>query len=211
MTAGTVMPVSGRVLTEWARNRPAVDGAEQELSPCKKAARTTPSPGRCHASRDARASSPVMRERNGMTGAGHGACRLVVLALTLIGFLAMHGIASANGEHSHCAVPDTLISAAGPAGHDMPGGDATTTAGTHSHPAADLTLAASGDPRDEGGMFMTGCLLALLGAVVALALRLVRLAAGIVTPTPASATFRRRRAARAPPQPLFLSLCVIRL
>jgi hypothetical protein len=36
--------------------------------------------------------------------------RLVVLGLTLMAFMAMHGLASAGGESSHCAVPDTLLS-----------------------------------------------------------------------------------------------------
>ena len=64
---------------------------------------------------------------------------------------------------------------------------------------------------DDGEKFLTGCLLALLGALAALALRLVRLAAGHTASTPASSASPRQRAARAPPQPLFLSLCVIRL
>jgi hypothetical protein len=79
------------------------------------------------------------------------------------------------------------------------------------NPAVGSTVASSGNTRDEGEKSMTGCLLALLGALVALALRLVRLPAEHATPPPASSTALHERAARAPPQPLFLSLCVVRL
>jgi hypothetical protein len=159
--------------------------------------------------------------------ARYDAFRLVVLALTLLGFVAMHGLASAGSDSSHCAAPDTLISpvdhdraAHDRAAHDltgasMIGGGAATRAGAHSNPAAhsavDSPVASPGQTGDDGEKLMTGCLLALLGALAALALRLVRLAAGHTTPTPAASASLRQRAARAPPQPLFLSLRVIRL
>jgi hypothetical protein len=140
----------------------------------------------------------------------YDAFRLLVLALTLVGFVAMHGLASAGGETSHCALPDALISPADTASHHMIG-DSDDTAGAHVGPAVHSTVASSGHTGDDGGKSMAGCLLALLGALVALALRLVRLSAGTTTLMPASSVSPRQRAARAPPQPLFLSLCVIRL
>jgi hypothetical protein len=131
-------------------------------------------------------------------------------------------------------MPDTLISPVDKAVYDraahvmtgasiigasMIDGGAARTASAHSHRAANstvdsavnFTIASPGHTGDDGEKFMTGCLLALLGALAALALRLVRLAAGHTASTPASSASPRQRAARAPPQPLFLSLCVIRL
>jgi hypothetical protein len=147
--------------------------------------------------------------------------RLVVLGLTLVGFMAMHGLASAGGESSHCAVPDTLLSPVATAVHEMTdvgmidggmiNGGTGTTAPADVHPAVDSTVASPGSTGDGDEKSMTGCLLALLGALVALALRLVRLSAGHTAPMPASAAAPRECAARAPPPPLFLSLCVIRL
>jgi hypothetical protein len=159
----------------------------------------------------------VVSERSGVEArARYEVFRLVVLALTLAGFMAMHGLASAGSESSHCAVADILISSADMSVHDltnggMTGHGAATKASAHSNPAVDPTVASPGTTRDDDEKFMTGCLLALLGALVALALRLVRLSAEHSTPTPASPAAVRECAARAPPPPLFLSLCVIRL
>ena len=57
----------------------------------------------------------------------------------------------------------------------------------------------------------TGCLLALLGALALIGLRRLRVF-GIDTTSPrVPKAFAWLRAARAPPGPLFLSLCVFRL
>lgn len=157
----------------------------------------------------------LMAGRSGVT-ARYDAFRLVVLALTLVGFVAMHGLASAGSGSAHCAVPDILLSSAGEAGHDMAGHDmaggrAATTADAHAGPAADSTAASPTNTGDDGGTSVAGCLLALLGGLVALALRLVRSSSGHTPIRPASSALVRERPARAPPRPLFLSLCVIRL
>ena len=146
----------------------------------------------------------------------YGPLRVVVLGLTLVAFLAMHGVASAGGESSHCAVPDTLLSPLTTALHGMTHGDMThagtaTTAPADVHAPVGSTVASPGSTPDGDDKSMTGCLLALLGALVALALGLVRLSAGHTVSAPASAAGPHECAARAPPPPLFLSLCVIRL
>jgi len=143
-------------------------------------------------------------------GARYDAFRLLVFALTLVGFVAMHGLASAGGESSHCALPDALISPVDTARHDMTG-DRADAAGAHVAPGMDSTVASSGHTGDDGGKSMAGCLLALLGAIIALALRLVRMTAGHTALRLGLSVSLHQRAARAPPQPLFLSLCVIRL
>jgi len=74
-----------------------------------------------------------------------------------------------------------------------------------------FAVASPGGTPDGDEKSIAGCLLALLGALVALALRLVRLSAGHTVAAPASAAAPHECAARAPPPPLFLSLCVIRL
>jgi len=93
-------------------------------------------------------------QRSGITaGARYDAFRLVVLALTLVGFVAMHGLASASSDSSHCAVPDTLSSRVDEAthdraGHDMNGGHAATTAMGHVKPADHSPVAAPGNTGD---------------------------------------------------------------
>ena len=107
-------------------------------------------------------------------------------------------------------MPDALISPVETARQDMTDSSAAA-ADTHVGPTVHPTVASPGHTGDDSGKFMTGCLLALLGALVALALRLVRTSAGTTTLMSASSVSLHERAARAPPQPLFLSLCVIRL
>lgn len=159
-----------------------------------------------------------MNERRGVgASARHDALRFLVMALTLAGFVAMHGLASAGGDSSHCAPPVALISSGDTGAHDttahgVADSSAAMAAGLHLDLSSDSTVASAGGTRSDGGSkFMAGCLLALLGGIVALLLRLLRMSAQHIPPSTVSSALSRARAARAPPPPLFLSLCVFRL
>jgi len=138
-----------------------------------------------------------------------GALRLVVLALTLVGFAALHAFGSAAGNGAHCGSAPALMMVADSHNTDwssLPDHQAATSATRdESAPAAATT---SGHSSDD---VTTGCLLALLGALVLIGLRRLRVF-GIDTTSPrVPNAFAWLRAARAPPGPLFLSLCVFRL
>ena len=136
-----------------------------------------------------------------------GVLRLVVLALTLAGFAALHALGSVAGDGAHCGSAPALMLAA----------DAHTTAEESTAHAAvstnrdDITFAGTVMPGHSSDDVTTGCLLALFGAMVLIGLRLLR-RLGIDTTSPrvrhASVWLH---AARAPPGALFLSLCVFRL
>jgi hypothetical protein len=153
-----------------------------------------------------------MSERSGVGArARQDALRLLVLALTLAGFVAMHGLASAGSDGSHCAPPVALISSAATAAHDMADSSTAVATGVHVDLASDPTVASVGSTHGDGDELMAGCLLALLGGLVALVLRLLRMSAEHIPSSSVSSALSRARAARAPPPPLFLSLCVFRL
>ena len=135
-----------------------------------------------------------------------GVLRLVVLAITLAGFAALHALGSTAGHGTHCdsapalmLVEEAQATTEERAAHAaLPvNGDASAHAGA---PAPDHT---------SGGL-TTGCLLALFGAMVLIGLRLLRRFGTDTTSPRVRHTAAWLHAARAPP-PLFLSLCVFRL
>ena len=137
-----------------------------------------------------------------------GVLRLVVLALTLAGFVAMHGVASAAGG-AHCGAPPALMATtdAHAVAHGSAADHGTTTA--MAHRAGIGAGVGAPVPSPDSDDLMVGCLLALLGALVAIGLRLLGRSSdnAILNVRQAQAWLR---AARAPPDPLFLSLCVFR-
>ena len=152
-----------------------------------------------------------MSERGAVLAwAGWDGFCLIVLALTLVGFAAMHGLASTDGYGTHCDSLHALTSTAQGPVDDMAGDAPATTVAAH--PSLSPSAAFSVQSADHGGHeLMTGCLLALLGALVALILRLLRVLAVQSAPPANLSTPSGQRTARAPPHPLFLSLCVFRL
>ena len=144
-----------------------------------------------------------------------GALRLVVLALTLVGFAALHAFGSIAGDGAHCGSAPAVMMVAeshnvteshNTAWSSLPDHHAATSA-THDESAP----AAARTPGHSSDDVTTGCLLALLGALVLIGLRRLR-RFGIDTTSPrVPNAFAWLRAARAPPGPLFLSLCVFRL
>ena len=141
---------------------------------------------------------------------GWGAFRLIVLALTLVGFVAMHGLASTDGDGTHCDPLHALMSTAHGSVDDMAGDAPATTAAAHPDLIASVTFSVQSADHDAHEL-MTGCLLALLGALAALILRLLRVPAVQSASTTNLSTPSGQWTARAPPHPLFLSLCVFRL
>ncbi len=140
------------------------------------------------------------------TAPRRGVLRLVVLALTLAGFVAMHGLASADTGGAHCGAPAALLQASvthtsidQPAHHDSAITDAHST-------QADAPA-----PSRTSDELMIGCLLALLGTLVAIGLRLLRGRGAVIVSAPPRQALAWLRTARGPPDPLFLSLCVFRL
>ena len=141
---------------------------------------------------------------------GWGAFRLIVLALTLVGFVAMHGLASTDGDGTHCDPLHALMSTAHGSVDDMAGDATATTAAKYPDLIASVTFSVQSADHDAHEL-MTGCLLALLGALAALILRLLRVPAVQSASTTNLSTPSGQWTARAPPHPLFLSLCVLRL
>ncbi len=138
-----------------------------------------------------------------------GALRLVVLALTLVGFAALHAFGSVAGNAAHCgSAPALMLVADQPSvAKSHPPGQHATAATAHDERAQADAPTPAHDPDDV----TTGCLLALFGALALIGLRLLRRLSTDTTPPQLRHAATWLRAARAPPAPLFLSLCVFRL
>jgi hypothetical protein len=137
-----------------------------------------------------------------------GALRLVVLALTLLGFAALHAFGSVAGAGTHCGSAPALMMVADP--HN-------TAESSLSHDHAAIAIAHGGSARADtttsghhSDDVATGCLLALFGALVLIGLRLLRRFGTDTTSPRVRPPLPWRNAARAPPAPLYLSLCVFR-
>jgi hypothetical protein len=155
----------------------------------------------------------------GLTATALTVCRLVVLGLTLVGIVAMHGLASTDAAGQHRTPLDVTMTsgthAAAPIAPEPPH-DGPRTDSPSAHAFADMPAAPAVGPvltrgeQHDGHGLMAACVAILLGMLAALALRVLRVGRG----TDALPTTTRRglrgAAARAPPQRLFLSLCVFR-
>lgn len=138
-----------------------------------------------------------------------GVLRLVVLVLTLIGFAALHAFGSVAGDGAHCGSAPTLTMVTDP--------QSTAETPSSNHHAGAVMAHAEGarvdatTPGHSSDDVTTGCLLALFGALVLIGLRLLRRLGTDTAPAQLRHASARLCAARAPPGPLFLSLCVFRL
>jgi hypothetical protein len=128
-----------------------------------------------------------------------GVVRLVLLTMAATGFLAMHGVAATDPAAGHVSPLDShsLMAPAEPA---------------MVLPAAGVeTVARSGDPGHQHHDDVAACAFILLTVLAGIVLHASAAAPGGTSPG-LSALFRSRWAPpRAPPMPLFLSLCVFRL
>ena len=140
-------------------------------------------------------------------GSASGVARLVLIAAALVGFLAMHGfdVTTTTGLHHTPALAATGSGADGPM--VMPG----TGAALQDAPDRSMTAAEPG--KQDGGhdAAMAGCVFVLLALAGGLVLRALRV--GVATAAPIGSVLRApgRVPARAPPCPVFVSLCVFRL
>ena len=152
------------------------------------------------------------------TRSAFGVARVALVVAALAGFLAMHGFAMTDGAGSHhAAAVASPHTAAVAAPHTAPPGL------THSGPAsADVTSAVTStvtsavtsrdsEDRPLHESVMAGCLLVLLALTGALMLQLGWATSGLAVLRAAVRTVPRPASARAPPCPIFLSLCVFRL
>jgi hypothetical protein len=146
--------------------------------------------------------------------------RFVVLALSLVGIVAMHGLASDDASGRHCmSFGVTMASephSAASIAHVLTQDDVQAS-GPLTHTAlGDVAAVPTVGPiltpgdQDDGHGMMTACVAILLSMLVALALRLLRMGRGADTLRTSTHRWYQAAAARAPPRPLFLSLCVFR-
>jgi hypothetical protein len=128
-----------------------------------------------------------------------GVVRLVLLAMAAAGFLAMHGVAATDPVTGHVSPLDSHSMAA-PAEPAMAMPD-----------AGHGPIAWSGDAGRHHHDDMAACAFILLTVLAGIVLHALGVASSGMSPG-LSALIRSRRAPpRAPPLPLFLSLCVFRL
>jgi hypothetical protein len=125
-----------------------------------------------------------------------GMARLVLVAAALVGFLAMHGFDMTDGAGSHHAAPMT-------AQHAMAKSD-------DAPPATLVTAAAPGHAPSQHEGVMVGCVFVLV-ALAGLTLALLSAVTVSATQLGGAPRVQAFRPARAPPCPVFISLCVFRL
>ena len=140
-------------------------------------------------------------------GRAVGAVRILLLTLAAAGFLAMHGMAATDPAGLHHSPMMPATSMADPHRSTGPGD------GTASAQAAcpDTAPTCSHGGASDGHDVMVACLFVLLGFVAGVALQLLRGGLGSTTPVPPGSLWDGRSPPRAPPRPIFLSLCVFRL
>lgn len=139
-------------------------------------------------------------------GLAAGVARLVLLTLAAVGFMAMHGVAAtdpAGAHHNPMSVSAAAMEHPCPSLADHAG--LATPAPT---PGAPLSVA----PADcEGHGLMAACLFVLLSTLAGMALHALHGRLGATPPDPTRSGGEGYRRSRAPPKPIFLTLCVFRL
>jgi hypothetical protein len=135
------------------------------------------------------------------SGSAAGVVRLILLALAATGFLAMHGIAATDPVAGHVSPLDahSVVAPVGPSEGMHDSEPAASTMGPE--PACD------GSCHDD----MAACAFILLTVLAGAVLHALGIGAGRTWPNISNVRWSRRGPARAPPQPIFLSLCVFRL
>jgi hypothetical protein len=126
-----------------------------------------------------------------------GVVRLVLLAMAATGFLAMHGVAATDPVAGHVSPLDSHSLVA-------PVIDMPLDAG----PGPD---ARSGSPGHHQHDDLAACAFILLTVLAAMVLHALGVAPASTSPSRSASVRARRAPPRAPPLPLFLSLCVFRL
>jgi hypothetical protein len=135
-------------------------------------------------------------------GLALGVARLVLLLITAAGFMAMHALAAtdpAGVRHSPIVVPATSMA------------DPDHAMAAHVHTSGPVATASDHDCGHSGHEMATACLFVLLSAPATVAWYALHAALSNTTAAVLRALWRRHGPARAPPRPIFLSLCVFRL
>ncbi|GAA1294531.1 hypothetical protein GCM10009609_74860 [Pseudonocardia aurantiaca] len=141
-----------------------------------------------------------MRNLKRIESAG-GAARLLLVVAALAGFFAMHGLAATDSAGAHHL--GSVV-----AQHDAH--DAMPAADEHGAIAPVFGTATAQDPAQHDAA-MVGCVFTLLALAGAIALRALWLTAAQITSATRSGPMLSHGPARAPPCPVFVSLCVFRL
>jgi hypothetical protein len=141
-----------------------------------------------------------MRTMKRIEAAG-GAARLLLVVAALAGFLAMHGLAATDSAGAH-----HLGSAVAP--HDM---ESTTPAAMAQGAVAPVLGATPAKDPAQHDAAMAGCVFILLALAGAIALRALWVTAARSTSVGSAGRASSHGPARAPPCPVFVSLCVFRL
>jgi hypothetical protein len=124
--------------------------------------------------------------------------RLVLLTLAAAGFIAMHGVAATDAAGRHHS-PTSLAAVAGH--EDSMSHDASGVAAS--------PLQCTDECPDHG--MVAGCVFVLLSALTGIALHALYGRLGAMPSALLRCLVPGRRRSRAPPRPIFLSLCVFRL
>jgi hypothetical protein len=140
-------------------------------------------------------------------GLAAGAARLVLLVLTAVGFLAMHGVAAtdaAGAHHSPVTMPATPMDHPRPIVADAPGLDTPA-------PTAVASPSVAPADGDQGHGLMAACVFVLVSVLAGVALHAFLSTLRGMPSAPRSSFGAGDQRPRAPPRPIFLSLCVFRL
>jgi len=132
-------------------------------------------------------------------GSASGMARLMLVVAALVGFLAMHGLAATDAAGAHHL---------GSIQHDS--GVAVPSVDGHDPVAVEAEVAPEPEPAQHDAV-MAGCVFVLLALAGGLALRALWVTAARCTSVRTVLRVLSHRPARAPPCPVFISLCVFRL
>jgi hypothetical protein len=124
--------------------------------------------------------------------------RLVLLTLAVAGFLAMHGVATTDAAGRHHS-PASLAVVAGHEDSMSP-----EASGVAASP-----LQCTGECHDH--VMVAGCVFVLISALTGIALHVLHGRLGAMSSALLRSLVPGQRRSRAPPRPIFLSLCVFRL
>jgi hypothetical protein len=138
-------------------------------------------------------------------GLAVGAARLLLLVLAAVGFVAMHGVAATDpgGAHHDPMSVSATLEHPGPSGADHAESDASAPM------AMAPLLVAPG--QDDGHALMAACVFVLFSVLGGVVLHALSGHLGASPPDPTRSLGVGDRRSRAPPKPIFLTLCVFRL
>ena len=164
---------------------------------------TVATPARFHRAGVATASWTAVNIRTIMTtGSATGVVRLVLLALAATGFLAMHGVAATDPVAGHVSPLDA---------HSMVAPVEPAAALHDADPAATSEMSSGSGAASHDHHDIAACAFVLLTVLAGVVLHALGIASGGTYARLSAFVWSSRGPPRAPPLPIFLSLCVFRL